>query len=111
MCTLSKVSNQEDVTINELRGYLSLIRERCINKRKRSVMDKTRENFSIRILHKLSLKIEISIATDNLYSCFENTPSAVTLTKIYNHDYEEQDFVNFRRKSKQPNTGSKVYLL
>ena len=34
-------------------------------------MDKTRENFSIRMLHKLSLKIDISNATDNLYNCFE----------------------------------------
>ena len=34
-------------------------------------MDKTRENFSIRMLHKLSLKIDIWNATDNLYNFFE----------------------------------------
>ena len=74
-------------------------------------MEKTKENFSIRMLHKLSLKIDISNATDNLYNCFEKTPSSVTLTKIYNPDYEEQDLVKFRRKSKQHNTCSKIYLM
>ena len=74
-------------------------------------MDKTREYFSIKMLHKLSLMIEISNGTDNFYNCFKKTLSPVTLTKICDQHYVKQDFVNFPRKSKQLNTGSKIYLL
>ena len=74
-------------------------------------MDKTREYISIKMLHKLSLMIEISNGTDNFYNCFKKTLSPVTLTKICDQHYVKQDFVNFPRKSKQPNTGSKIYLL
>ena len=74
-------------------------------------MDKTREYFSIKMLHKLSLMIEISYGTDNFYNCFKKTLSPVTLNKICDQHYVKQDFVNFTRKSKQLNTGSKIYLL
>ena len=74
-------------------------------------MDKTREYISIKMLHKLSLMIEISNGTDNFYNWFKKTLSPVTLTKICDQHYVKQDFVNFPRKSKQLNTGSKIYLL
>ena len=74
-------------------------------------MDKTREYFSIKMLHKLSLMIEISYGTDNFYNCFKKTLSPVTLNKICDQHYVKQDFVNFPRKSKQPNTGSKIFFI
>ena len=74
-------------------------------------MDKTREYISIKMLHKLSLMIQFSNGTDNFYNCLKKTLSPVTLPKICDQHYVKQDFVNFPRKSKQLNTGSKIYLL
>ena len=44
-------------------------------------MDKIRENFSIRMLNKLSLQIDISNATDNLHNGFEKRHLQSSLLK------------------------------
>ena len=74
-------------------------------------MNETREYFLTPNASRSSTLIAISNTIEKFYNCLRKTLSPATLNRKFDRDHVKEDFVNFRRKSKQPNTGSKFYSL